>query len=89
MIFDDKRAKKPVINEYFCRRRRNNCNMISFNQNLFSLERQSLRGNCIMFFLFEKRGKIISTKYIDLFDDYEMKNNDFPSLCNDVWNRFL
>ena len=40
MIFDDVRAKKPVINEYFCRGRHNNCNMIYLNQNLFSLDRQ-------------------------------------------------
>ena len=28
MIFDDVRAKEPIINEYFCRGRHNNCNMI-------------------------------------------------------------
>ena len=28
LIFDDVRAKEPVINEYFCRGRHNNCNMI-------------------------------------------------------------
>ena len=43
MIFDDVRAKEPVINEYFCRGRHINCNMIYLNQNLFSLDRQSLR----------------------------------------------
>ena len=36
MIFDDVRAKEPVINENFCRGRHNNCNMIYLNQNLFS-----------------------------------------------------
>ena len=36
MIFDDVRAKEPVINEDFCRGRHNNCNMINLNQNLFS-----------------------------------------------------
>ena len=30
-IFDDVRAKKPVINEYFCRGRHINCNMIYLN----------------------------------------------------------
>ena len=43
MIFDDVRAKEPVINEYFCRNRHNNCNMIYLNQNLISLDRQSVR----------------------------------------------
>ena len=45
MIFDDVRAKEPVINEHFCRGRHNNCNMIYLNQNLFSLDRQSVRDN--------------------------------------------
>ena len=39
MIFEDARAKEPVINEYFCRGRHNNYNMIYLNQNLFSLDR--------------------------------------------------
>ena len=51
MILDDVRAKEPVINEYFCRGRHNNCNMIYLNQNLFSLDRQSVRENCNLFFL--------------------------------------
>ena len=51
MIFDDARAKEPVINEYFCRGRRNNCNMIYLSQNLFSLDRQSVRENCNLFYL--------------------------------------
>ena len=37
MIFDDVRAKEPVINEYFCRGRHNNCNMIYLN--LFTIDR--------------------------------------------------
>ena len=40
MIFDGVIAKEPVINEYFCRGRHNNCNMIYFNQNLFTIDRQ-------------------------------------------------
>ena len=55
MIFDDVRAKEPVINEYFCKGRHNNCNLIYLNQNLFSLDRQSVRENCILFNLFEQR----------------------------------
>ena len=55
MIIDDVRAKEPVINEYFCRGRHNNCNMIYLNQNLFTIDRQSVRENCILFILFEQR----------------------------------
>ena len=53
MIFDDVRAKKLVFNEYFCRGRNNNCNMIYLNQNLFTIDRQSVRENCNLFILFD------------------------------------
>ena len=52
MIFDGVRAKEPVINEYFCRGRHYNCNMIYLNQNLFTIDRQSVRENCNLFILF-------------------------------------
>ena len=38
MMFDDVRAQEPVINEYFCRGRHDNCNMIYLNQNLFTID---------------------------------------------------
>ena len=59
MIFDDVRAKEPVINEYFCRGIHNNCNMIYLNQNLFTIGRQRVRENCNLFILFEQRGKVL------------------------------
>ena len=43
LIFNDVRAKEPVINEYFCRGRHNNCNMIYLNQNLFTIDRQKVK----------------------------------------------
>ena len=39
MIFDDVGGKEPVINEYFCRCRNSNCNMIYLKQNIFSTDR--------------------------------------------------
>ena len=39
MIFDDLRAKEPVINDWFCRGKHYNCNMIYLNQNLFTIDR--------------------------------------------------
>ena len=42
MIFDDVRAKQAVINEYFCRGGHNYCNMSYLNQNLFTIDRQSV-----------------------------------------------
>ena len=54
MIFDDVRAKEPVINEYFCRGRYNNCIMIYPNQNLFTIDRQNVRENVNLFILFEQ-----------------------------------
>ena len=85
MIFDDVRAKEPVINEYFCRGRHNNCNMIYLNQNLFSLDRQSVRENCNLFILFEQRGKVLASIYQDFFNNIELSYNDFANICNKVW----
>ena len=67
MIFDDVRAKKPVINKYFCRGRHKNFNMIYLNQNLFSLDRQSVRENCNLFIFFEQREKVLASIYQDFF----------------------
>ena len=85
MIFDDVRAKEPIINEYFCRGRHNNCNMIYLNQNLFSLDRQSVRENCNLFILFEQRGKTLISIYQDFFNNVELSYNDFANICNKVW----
>ena len=84
-IFDDVRAKEPVINEYFCRGRHNNCNMIYLNQNLFSLDRQSVRENFNLFILFEQRGKVLISIYQDFFNNVELSYNDFANICNKVW----
>ena len=85
MIFDDVRAKEPVIDEYFCRGRHNSCNMIYLNQNLFSLDRQSVRQNCNLFILFEQRGKVLALVYQDFFNNVELSYNDFANICNKVW----
>ena len=85
MIFDDVRAKEPIINEYFCRGRHNNCNMIYLNQNLFSLGRQSVRENCNLFILFEQKGKALISIYQDFFNNVELSYNDFANICNKVW----
>ena len=85
MIFDDVRAGEPAINEYFCRGRHNNCNMIYLNQNLFSLDRQSVRENCNLFILFEQRGEVLTSIYNDFFNNFELSYNDFANICNRVW----
>ena len=85
MIFDDVRAKEPVINEYFCRVRHNNFKMIYLNQNLSSLDRQSVRENCNLFILFEQRGKVLASIYKHFFKNVELSYNDFANICNKVW----
>ena len=85
MIFDDIRAKEPVINEYFCRGRHNNCNMIYLNQNLFSFDRPSVREKCNLFILFEQRGEVLASIYQDFFNNVELSYNDFANICNKVW----
>ena len=84
MIFDDVRAKEPVINEYFCRARHNNVNMIYLNQNLFTIDRQSVRENCNLFILFKQRGKVLTSIYQDFFNNVELSYNDFANTCNKV-----
>ena len=85
MIFDDVRPKEPIMNEYFCRGRHNNCDMVYLNQNLFSLDRQSVRENCNIFILFEQRGNILQTIHRDFFNEYEISYRDFAKICNKVW----
>ena len=77
MIFDDVRAKEPVITEYCCKGRHNNCNMIYLNQNLFTIDRKSVRENCNLFILFEQRGKVLISIYQDFFNNVELSYNDF------------
>ena len=67
MIFDDVRAKDPVINEHLCRGRHNNCNMTCLNRNLFTIDRQSVRENCNRIVSFEQRGKVLIFIYITRF----------------------
>ena len=84
-ILDDVRAKEPVINEFFCRVRHNNCNMIYLNQNLFTIDRQRVRENCNLFILFEQRVKVLISIYQDFFNNVELSYNDFANICNKVW----
>ena len=52
MIFHDVIAKEPIINEYFCRARHENCDMIYLKQNIFSVDRQNVRENCNLFIIY-------------------------------------
>ena len=84
MIFDDVKQKEPVINEYFCRGRHKSCNLIQLNQNLFSLDRHSVRENCNLFILFEQIGKALISIYQDFFSDLDLDYKDFTNLYNEV-----
>ena len=66
MIFDEVRAKEPVINEYLCTSRNKKCNMIYLNQNLFTIDRQSVRENCNLFIFFLKSEVKSSYLYIKI-----------------------
>ena len=72
MIFDDVIAKEPIINEYFCRARHENCDMIYLKQNIFSADRQNDRENCNLFIFLEQRGKAITAIYYDHFTDLNL-----------------
>ena len=83
MIFDDVKAKEPVINESFCRGRHSNCNMIYLNQNLFSLGRQNVRENSNLFILLEQRGKALTSIYHDFFNGAKDDYKDFTKICKE------
>ena len=87
MIFDDVIAKEPIINEYFCRARHENCDMIYLKQNIFSADRQIVREKCNLFIFFEQTGKIITAIYYDHFTGSQLNYNDFCNICEKVWSR--
>ena len=57
--------------------------MIYINQNLFKIDRQSVRENCDLIILFEQRGKVLL--YQDFLNNIELSYNDFANICNKVW----
>ena len=78
-------AKEPVINEYFCRGRHSNCNIIYLKQNIFSADRQNVRANCNLFILFEQRGKDLMSIYRYFFNNFELSYNVFANICLKIW----
>ena len=82
MIFDDVGGKDPIINEYFCRGRHINCNMIHPKQK--NSRRKNVRENCNLFIFFEQRGR--ATTAIDhvFFCRVELSYGDFSSICEKV-----
>ena len=46
MIFEFVKAKEPVIDEYFCKIRHNNCDKNYSNHYLFSSDGQNKRERC-------------------------------------------
>ena len=85
MIFDDVGGKEPIINEYFCRGRHSNCNMIYLKQNISSADRQNVRENCNLFIFFEQRGGATTAIHHDFFNRAELSYDDFSSICEKVW----
>ena len=85
MIFDDVKAKEPVINEYFWRCRHNKCDMVHLNQNIFSLDRQITRESCNICILFEQSGNVLQSEHSDFFNENEIGYKDFAKMCNKVW----
>ena len=59
--------------------------MIYLIQNLFTIDRQSVRENSNLFILFEQRGKVLISIYQDFFNNVEHSYKDFANKCNKVW----
>ena len=87
MIFDDVIAKESIINEYFCRARHENCDMIYLKQNIFSADRENVRENCNLFIFFEQTGKATTAIYYDYFTGSQLSYNDLSNICEKVWSR--
>ena len=87
MKFDDVIAKESIINEYFCRARHENCDMIHLKQKIFSADRQNNRENCNLFIFFEQTGKAITAIYYDQFTGSQFSYNEFSNRCEKVWSR--
>ena len=60
--------------------------MIYLNQNLFTIDRQSVRENCNLFILFEQRGKLLTSMYQDFFNNVELNYTGSTIICNKVCN---
>ena len=86
-VFDDVMIeKKPLISEYFCRGRHNNCNMFFLAQNYFYVPRQTFRENCILFILFIQKEASLKLIYKDLFDYRdEFTFEEFREICYQAW----
>ena len=76
--------KNQLLMNTFVGGRHNNSNMIYLNQNLFTIDRQSVRENCNLFILFEQRGKVLISIYQDFFNNVEISYNDFANIRNKV-----
>ena len=59
--------------------------MIYLNQNLFTIDRQSVRENCNLFILFERKGRVLISIYQDFYNNVELSYNDFANICNKAW----
>ena len=59
--------------------------MIYLNQNLFPLERQGVRENCILFIICEQRGNALNRLHDDFIDEDELSYKDFRKIGKKVW----
>ena len=87
MIFDNVIAKEPFDNEYFCRARLENCDMIYLKQNRFSADGQNVREKFYLLIFFEQTGKAVTVIYYDHFTGSQLSYSDFKNICEKVWSR--
>ena len=87
MIIDDVIAKEPFDNEYFCRARLENCDMICLKQNIFSADRQNVSEKFYLFIFFEQTGRAVTAIYYDHFTGSQLSYSDFKNICEKVWSR--
>ena len=84
MLFDDVIANEPINNEYCCRARHENCDMIYLKPNIFSADRLNVRENCNLFFFYEQTGKDITSINYDHFTGSQLSYSDFSNISEKV-----
>ena len=82
MLFEYVRAKETIFNEYFCRGRHNNGNMIYLKPNLFTIDRLNVNENYNLFILFEQRGEVLTSIYQHFLNNADLSYNDFANIFN-------
>ncbi len=84
MIFDDCLLEKQnKADAFFTRGRHNHCDIFYISQNYFKLQRQTIRENCNIIFLFPQNDKNLDHIHRDHCTSITL--TQFKDFCKEVW----